>query len=224
MDDEELELKPLNVFLSYSHKDRDIAGKIKEQLERFGFEVFLAHEDIEPLREWQDEIISKLKNCDILIPIVSMNFRESYWTDQETGFALARSILIIPLRIDLAPYGFIGKLQALKIDDRIPDSCEKIIEIFKKSPLYEPFIDTYIRAFINSEDFYKANEMADLLKDCERFNVKQVNEIIKGYINNSQVRGGFRAGPFVNRIFEEYSEVIDQELKQKYKQILERGY
>ena len=153
-----------------------------------------------------------------------MNFRESYWTDQETGFALARGILIISLRIDLAPYGFIGKLQALKIDDRIPDSCEKIIEIFKKSPLYEPFIDTYIRAFINSEDFYKANEMADLLKDCERFNVKQVNEIIKGYINNSQVRGGFRAEPFVKRIFEEYSEVIDQELKQRFEQLLERGY
>ncbi|MDI6778481.1 MAG: hypothetical protein QMD77_04835 [Patescibacteria group bacterium] len=42
------------VFVSYSTKDKSIAGKIKEQLEIFGLEVFLAHEDINvPLGEWE---------------------------------------------------------------------------------------------------------------------------------------------------------------------------
>lgn len=75
------------VFLSYSHKDRVIAGSIKTTLGSEALEVFMAHEDIQPSLEWQEEIFRQLKLCDIFIPLFSNNFRKSNWTDQESGLA-----------------------------------------------------------------------------------------------------------------------------------------
>ena len=141
MDNEEAESRTIRMFLSYSHKEKELAGEIKENLEAGGFEVFLAHEDIEPSSEWQEEIIRNLKNCDIFIPIVSENFKESEWTDQESGIAFAEEKMIIPINLNLVPYGFIGKFQALKVGRRISDSCTKIIEIIKtKNPALKEII------------------------------------------------------------------------------------
>jgi len=216
VDNEDTELRTLRVFLSYSHKDKKLAGEIKKRLEHHGFEVFLAHEDIEPSREWQEEIIHNLKGCDIFIPIVSENFKESKWCDQESGFAFAEGKYIIPINVNFVPYGFIGKYQALKIDESISDSCAKIIDIIKKSPLKEKLTDYVIKMFIKSRNFDVANANAQLLEKYEPFTEDQINEIIRGYVTNYQISGGFAAKRIVRRMFEKYSEVIKPELKEKF--------
>jgi hypothetical protein len=40
------DVSPIEIFISYSNKDKVLAGEIKTQLEVMGFNVFLAHEDI----------------------------------------------------------------------------------------------------------------------------------------------------------------------------------
>ena len=77
-------------------------------MELSGLKAFLAHDDIEPTQEWEGVIIDNLKDCDVFIPLLSENFKESTWTDQETGIAVSEEKLIIPLKIDIDPYGFIG--------------------------------------------------------------------------------------------------------------------
>ncbi|GAH19914.1 unnamed protein product, partial [marine sediment metagenome] len=42
--------------LSYSSKDKELAGQLKAELEGRGFTAFLAHEDIKPTKEWESEI------------------------------------------------------------------------------------------------------------------------------------------------------------------------
>ena len=44
--------------------------------------------------------------------LLTEGFHESNWTDQEVGFALARGILVIPVKYESAPYGFMGRIQA----------------------------------------------------------------------------------------------------------------
>ncbi len=112
-------MNSLRIFFSYSIDDKKIVGMLKKQLEFMGFEVFLAHDDIEPSAEWQDEIIKNLKSCDVFIPLLTKSFRESKFTDQETGIAVATDKFIISLQVDFPPYGFIGKKQGLKI--KLPD-------------------------------------------------------------------------------------------------------
>ncbi|HIH44794.1 MAG TPA: toll/interleukin-1 receptor domain-containing protein, partial [Candidatus Methanoperedenaceae archaeon] len=66
-----IKIKSLRIFLSYSTNDKVIAGSLKTLLELMGFEVFLAHEDIEPSVEWQEEIKDNLDKCDIFIPLLT---------------------------------------------------------------------------------------------------------------------------------------------------------
>jgi len=215
-DESDLPARAIRIFLSYSHKDKNLSGELKKKLERNGFETFMAHEDIEPSKKWEEEIIRNLKKCDIFIPIISKNFKESKWTDQETGIAFAEDKLIIPINIGLVPYGFIGKYQALKYDENISHTCEKIMDTIRKSPIYDRVKDFFIKRFVKSEHFSEANERVEKLELFETFTVDQINEIIRGYVNNYEIRGGFKSSPFVDSLFKKYSDVIDPELKEKY--------
>lgn len=107
-------LMPALAFLSHSHKDHPIAIEIASILGMFGFSGFLAHRDIESGTEWREEIIQKLREATLLIAVVSPNFAESEWTDQEVGFALARPIPVLPVNAGMAPYGFLGHIQGVR--------------------------------------------------------------------------------------------------------------
>lgn len=203
----------LRVFLSYSSKDKKLVGDIKQSLESLGFEVFLAHEDIEPSLEWQEEIIKNLRTCDIFIPIVNENYKKSNWTDQESGFAVALEKLVVPIDVGLVPYGFIGKYQALKLGDNIQNSCRKVKSIVRTHHRFKEFLDNNsVKAFVDSTSFNEANRRVEGIEILEPFTPSQINEIVKGYLSNDQVRGAFRARPKVVSWFKKYKEHIQPEL------------
>jgi hypothetical protein len=105
------------LFLSHTSNNRKRAGLLRKVLSRWGVDTFVAHDTIEPTREWQDEIERALRTCDALCALLTSDFVESRWCDQEVGFAFARSILVVPLKVDTDPHGFIGKYQALSVTD-----------------------------------------------------------------------------------------------------------
>jgi hypothetical protein len=104
-------------FLSHSHLDQPIANEIASILGTFGFSGFLAHRDLESGTEWREEILQKLREASLLIAVVSPNFAESEWADQEVGFALARGIPVLPVSAGKAPYGFLGHIQGVPWGD-----------------------------------------------------------------------------------------------------------
>ena len=87
--------------------------KLRDSLDRYGVSCFVAHEDIEPTKEWQDEIEGALFSMDALVALLTERFSESCWTDQEIGIAYGRGVPVVPVRLGTDPYGFIGKYQAL---------------------------------------------------------------------------------------------------------------
>src|SRR5208337_5374577 len=101
----------LRVFLSYHHNARKFAGSLKSCLTGLGVDVFLAHEDVEPSTVWQEEILRRLRRCDVFIPLLTKSYHTSYWTDQECGIALALKKHILAVKFTNDPYGFIGKFQ-----------------------------------------------------------------------------------------------------------------
>ena len=82
-------------------------------MQLFGISCFVAHSDIEPTRTWQKEIEKALFSMDVLIALMTEDFSDSNWTDQEIGVAIGRNVLILPIRMGADPYGFIGKYQAI---------------------------------------------------------------------------------------------------------------
>ena len=98
------------IFLSHKVEVKEEVQALKEGLEFYGVEAFVAHADIFPGTEWQKEILDALDHMDAFVPILTEGFRDSEWTDQEVGYAIAADVPIIPLRIDLDPYGFHGQV------------------------------------------------------------------------------------------------------------------
>ena len=78
----------LRVFMSHLAEYRAFAGALQAALEQRGISAFVAHNDIEPTKEWQAEIELALKTCESLVALLHPEFHKSNWTDQEIGFTM----------------------------------------------------------------------------------------------------------------------------------------
>ena len=101
------------LFLSHVSKYKIEVSKLKDELASRGVSAFVAHEDIEPSQEWQREIEVALRSMHALAALLTPDFHNSLWTDQEVGWALGRGVIVLPIRLGADPYGFFGKFQGV---------------------------------------------------------------------------------------------------------------
>jgi hypothetical protein len=101
------------LFLSHVSSFKAKTANLRNSLRKFAISGFVAHEDIEPTKEWQDEIEAALFSMDALVALVTPKFVESKWADQEVGIAIGRRSLVIPVMREATPHGFIGKFQGI---------------------------------------------------------------------------------------------------------------
>lgn len=111
----------LHVFISHKDSIKDRAHKLKELLAEYGAIAFVAHDDIEEGEEWLDAMEKALFSSDALIALLSDDFKDSEWTDQEVGIAFGRQLPILPIKLEKTtnPYGFMGKIQGYGLTEGI---------------------------------------------------------------------------------------------------------
>ena len=106
----------METFISYAKDIKKTAGRIKEYLDQYGFNCFLAHEDIPPQTIWPAEILNALESCDLFIPLLTTGFKKSFYCQQETGYAYCMEVEILPVYISKAPIGMIADIQAVRFN------------------------------------------------------------------------------------------------------------
>lgn len=125
------------LFLSHISAFKKQTALLRFALMDFGISGFVAHEDIEPTKEWLIEIEKALWSMDALAAILMPGFHESSWTDHETGIAIGRGVLVVPIRRGLDPYGFIGKFQGVPAHERsvmqVAEAVFKVLATNRKS-------------------------------------------------------------------------------------------
>ncbi len=99
------------IFLSHTHEHKVEMAALKMALLPYGIAAFVAHEDIEPTEEWEEVIEFGLDTCDALLAYLTPGFIESKWCDQEVGVCIGKGKVIIPVRMEADPHGFLGKYQ-----------------------------------------------------------------------------------------------------------------
>lgn len=209
----------LKIFISYAHGHGGaMAGALKKSFERQNCEVFVAHDDIVPGSSWQDEIEAALQEAEIVLPLLTSGFRQSLWTDQEVGMAVAASKFIVPLRVDIIPYGFIARLQALRHDPKESyRTARRVIELAAgQGPLREKAMNSLAASFRQAGSFDSANELAAVLEKLGSVTVAQAEDILLGGAFNGQVFHGTTAAPFVQRVFDRYKDNISSTLIRAY--------
>ena len=114
------------VFISYSSEDSLLAGRVKKVLEENGLEAFLAHQDIEKSEKWSPMVESKLEECGCLLAIITDNFGNRWWTNQEVGFAMGATKRIFPIFLTKPDRNSMGFLPDFQGANRVnEDNLEK---------------------------------------------------------------------------------------------------
>ncbi len=145
------------LFLSHLSSFKRTTGALQKALKRFGVSAFVAHVDIEPTKEWQDEIEAGLYSMDAFAAILMPGFKESNWTDQEVGVAIGRGVLVIPIIRGLNPYGFIAKYQGLQAAGKtVSQVAKEVFEILvsatqTRARMLSCLVDTSLQAVTNDE-------------------------------------------------------------------------
>lgn len=174
------------LFLSHKSEVKKETTGLKEKLRLFGVAAFVAHEDIRPTRAWQDEIENALHTMDAFAALMTDDFHNSDWTDQEVGFALARGVPVIAVQLGLNPYGFIGKFQALRADWN--SAAEDMVKLLIK---HDRMFSAYVKALRNCTGWDDGNVLARALPSIEKATEQQIDELVAVANENTEVRYSF---------------------------------
>ena len=174
------------VFFSHKSEVKKETSALKDGLRLFGISCFVAHEDIHPTKAWQDEIENALASMDGFVALMTENFHDSDWTDQEVGYAVARGVPIIAVRLGKDPYGFIGKFQALS--SAWLTAVEDIVKVLIKN---DQMFSAYIQALRKCPHFDSGNILAKVLPSIEKLTAPQIDALVTAYNETSELRGSF---------------------------------
>ena len=181
----------VRLFVSHRDNYKRQAQQLASALEAYGISSFVAHDTIEPMEAWQHEIEKGLATMEIMLAVITDDFHESVWTNQEVGYALAAGVPIIPVKVGRRdPPGFIGAKQALKADVDHPETAAadiyKIIaEKLGQKGRLQPAL---ISAFAAAPDFNEAKirfQRMDRL--VTKISPKELTQIITAFENNPQL-------------------------------------
>jgi len=174
------------VFLSHKSEVKKETADLKDQLCLFGVSCFVAHEDIHPTKTWQDEIENALASMDGFVALMTTDFHDSDWTDQEVGFAFARGVPFIAVRLGKDPYGFIGKFQALS--SSWPTAAEDIVKILIKN---DKMFSAYVGALRRCPHWDSGNTLGKALPAIDTLKTQQIDDLVAAYNETSELRGSF---------------------------------
>jgi hypothetical protein len=155
------------LFISHTHEHRKRAATLRNHLRPWDVDGFVAHQDITPTREWENEIQLALRTCDAMCALITPDFSKSKWCDQEVGFAVARGILVVPLKLGADPHGFIAKYQAITLPTgAMPSQVSTLVfDALALNPLTANVMaPAIVHRYANSRSFEGAREALVLLE------------------------------------------------------------
>jgi len=204
----------IKAFLSYSDKDKHLAGRYKRHLEKYyGFQVYVAHDDNTPSLDWGPEIKDSIELTDIFITLVSKNSKNSCFVNQEIGIAICLGVPVFPIKIDKTnPFGFIYKIHGFPYiedeDSAVLKNGSKLFSLLTSNKrefldFGKIAIESAIYALLKSPHFKDTNIIIETLLETENqrgFNNRHLYRLKKACLNNYEIYGGAFAYPRLKKL------------------------
>lgn len=201
----------LRLFISHTATSREMASEIKEALDTYGVTCFVAHLDITPTLEWLDEIQRALISADMVLAMLTDDFGNSIWTDQEVGVALGLDKWIIPLSLRTAPpHGFIARYQSVPGREADPPRIAQGVyeAIFSKPEIHDRVVQTLVNAFVASQNYTQANTLIDYLERVEEVDAEAIERLNQAFETNSQVYNAYKVKRLLPALIERFEEAL----------------
>ena len=88
-----------DVFISYSHKDKQTADAVCAKLEQQGIRCWYAPRDITPGADWAESIINAIETVRVMIIIFTDHSNASKQVMNEISNAVNAGVTIVPFRL-----------------------------------------------------------------------------------------------------------------------------
>ncbi|HTU27695.1 MAG TPA: toll/interleukin-1 receptor domain-containing protein [Pirellulales bacterium] len=157
------------LFISHLSVDKRRATNLRGALKSFAISSFVAHEDIEPTKEWQVEIEKALFSMDALAAVLTEEFHQSKWTDQEVGVALGRGVTVLPIRAGVDPYGLMGKFQGIASTGRSLGEVASLVvsTLLRNAKTRNRLVSCLVEQLLASADAAQAASKLEVLEQAE---------------------------------------------------------
>ncbi len=140
----------IHYFISYSHSDIDIAMRIKKEMERCRFEIWMDDDRIIAGLEWEDAIRNSIRRSIAVLYLVSPTSRTSDYVAQELELAKIYRRKIIPLWIrgdtawaNVVTFGFF-RTQYIDLRGELYEAgIERLTQTLKNLPNFEASFMNY---------------------------------------------------------------------------------
>jgi len=119
---------PFRVFVSYARQDKEVARAVVESLRTVGTRP-IWDESIRPGRLFLEEIKEKIATAHLFVPLLTPASRERPWVHQETGYALAINVPVLPIALATLPSEMLAGLQALVVKEDLTDLKDRLVEV-----------------------------------------------------------------------------------------------
>jgi hypothetical protein len=192
----------LRLFLSHASEFKVEASSLAENLSSYGVSAFVAHEQIEPTKEWEDEIRLGLTTCDAFACLLTQEFKSSDWTDQEVGFAINRRVLVIPIRLGLDPYGFMARYQGYSGIGKKPQELARdlVMILAKHERTRDKMAEVLVSVFTGSNSFAEAKATAKNLVLIEAWSKVLIETARLALKDNDQIEGAWGVSASVEKM------------------------
>jgi hypothetical protein len=154
------------LFISHVTSFKQRAAALRQDLLKYHISGFVAHETIDPGELWQREIEAALRTMDAFTALLTPDFHESKWTDQEIGFALGLDSYVLPIRRGADPYGFIGEVQGIQgLGKTVSQVAEEVFAGFLRHGGTRPkMLEALVAGFERSDTATEARATLTLLE------------------------------------------------------------
>jgi hypothetical protein len=180
----------IRLFICHRDTYKRQAQSLADALEQFGISCFVAHDTIQPMESWQHEIEKALETMEVFLALVTDDFHNSVWTNQEIGFAKSRQIPVISLKLGSDPQGFIAEKQALRGDKDDPEkSANEIYKLLaEKLGQRDRLQSALITAFCATPNWNEARHRFDRMDELVRqLSDEELGQITAAYEQNDQL-------------------------------------
>jgi hypothetical protein len=195
--------KRFRLFLSHVSKHKLAVSKLKDELELFGISAFVAHEAIKPSLEWLKEIELALRSMHALLALVTPDYHASVWTDQETGWAFGRGVLVVPVRLGVDPYGFAGKVQGITGDlEHSKTLAKSVFETLLANPQTHGEVRrSFVTALCGSGSFNQSIMLRDYIPEIADFTDEEKAAMREACEKNTQVEQAWKVPETIYKAF-----------------------
>jgi hypothetical protein len=194
----------LRLFVSHLAEFREEAAGLQEQLTAYGVTAFVAHNDIAPSAEWQNEIEAALATADCLVALLRPGFHASKWTDQELGYAMGRNLPVFSVRLGEDPYGFIGRFQAFQGQGKTAAALatELFDVLIKHKQTSRRIAEALVLRMEESDSFAQAKSNIGRLERATYWHPSFNERLETAAKSNSQIQGSWGVPDRIKQLIE----------------------